>query len=185
MTWTQPLQIDTLRAHLGDPSLELWMSSEATRVSLREFLIEKWSSEFASPDEVLDLKNRPSGKLKRFSISHCPGLIGFSVSTLNCGLDFERASRVKESIARRVAVEGEMETTPSPAHLWVAKESFFKSIPEPQQPTTISEIKISDWSKNEDGSWSYKSKSLTTRVEGHGAVVVLGSDLLCGLTLMS
>lgn len=191
MSWLQPLQIETLRSILGDPSLELWVHDVAhasqgntpdVRLQIREFIALKWPDEFASLADIVDLSKRPEGRTKRFSISHCPGLIGLAVSNHFCGLDLERVSRVKESIARRVSVAGEMESTPSPAHLWVAKESFFKAIPESRQPTTISEIEISNWSKNEDASWSFEAKSLSTGVLGQGVVASLGSELLCGLS---
>lgn len=200
MTWTQPLQIDSIRAILGEPSLELWVTNEPVsagensgrvepaaessfRARIRDFLIANWRDEFSSIADIRDLTKRPSGKKKSFSISHCPGVNGVAVCEKLCGLDLERASRVKESIARRVSVVGEMESTPSPAHLWVAKESFFKAIPETKQPATISEIEISAWGKNEDGSWSYSARSRSTEAQGYGAVVSLGGDILCGLSL--
>ncbi|RYZ90417.1 MAG: 4'-phosphopantetheinyl transferase superfamily protein [Proteobacteria bacterium] len=175
---------NTLRSNLGSSSLEVFLGDgNLDRVAIRKFLLSRYQDEFPSHDETLNLNERPVGQSISVSISHCPSRSGVLVADRaegSFGLDLENPARVKEAVARRVAVAGEMETTPSFAHLWVAKEAFFKALPEALQPITISELQISDWVIQSESVWKFAGLALPTGGRAEGVVTLLGDDLIVG-----
>jgi 4'-phosphopantetheinyl transferase len=102
------------------------------------------------------------------SVSHTQGLGGFAgivdAENRKVGFDIEVIPRVTPQIAGRVRTTAdELSLAPSPAHLWVAKESAFKAMKGPQQPKVISQIHIVDWQKT-------KSQVETFRVNGFNSI---------------
>lgn len=92
------------------------------------------------------------------SISHTQDLGGFfwakpknpdqttAKGFIHVGFDVEQIRRVQPETARRVcATHDEFERAPSPAALWCAKESSFKSMKGAHQPRVLSEIEITLW----------------------------------------
>ena len=173
---------NTLRSNLGSTSLEVYLGAgDLERVAIRKFLLSRYPDEFLSQAEALNLNQRPVGGSISISISHCPSRSGLLVADRaegSFGLDLENPARVKEAVAKRVAVAGEMETTPSFAHLWVAKEAVFKALPEGLQPTTISELQISDWVIQSASVWKFTGLALPTGGRAEGVVILLASDLI-------
>jgi phosphopantetheinyl transferase (holo-ACP synthase) len=198
VNWLNPPWWRDIKKSVGIGSAELYLSdlsgapgdiggnSEKARALLREFLYEKFPEEFQTRTQALDLNRRPVGKQKHFSISHCRIQIGVLVSfdsRTSLGLDIEEAARIKPAVAKRISLPGEVEAMPSPAHLWVAKESFFKALTESFQPQTISEISIAKWAAVEDSVWKFEAESVPTVKRGEGFVSIRDS-LVYGVSLV-
>ena len=143
------LPLALLRELLQNSSLEIalkkeWGAEQKTyRQDIRTALSLSLKENFANLDE------RPGSLKKAISISHCPGLGGYaSIAKPGCiGFDVEIEDRVQSKIAARMATPKEMTDTPSPAHLWVAKEAAYKSLGESLQPVVLSAVEISEWSQ--------------------------------------
>ncbi len=106
----------------------------------------------------------------RISVSHTKGVGGFATSSSprQIGFDMEITERVSPEIARRICqLEEEFDEAPSPALLWVAKESAFKSTRGFTQPTFLSLIKISAWKTITTDIYSFKF-SIDSSTENHG-----------------
>jgi hypothetical protein len=169
---------------LGVPTLEItlkkeWGSNQKNyRREIRNGLGGKLGEDFS------DLEKWPTSKKTGISISHCPHLGGFALVTKPgaIGFDVEVEARVQEKImARMAASPQEMSDSPSPAHLWVAKEAAYKSLGESVQPHVLSEIEIRDWTRATlSGSSSGPSKNDTFAVWKFRAFCLKNSHLQSG-----
>lgn len=86
------------------------------------------------------------------SISHSHNLGGYVFSIFDAedvyqiGFDIEESARAKAETVRRIAFDAdELNRSPTPASLWVAKEAAFKALKGPKQPPVVSEIEIGEW----------------------------------------
>ena len=177
-----------IRLSLGVSSLDIYMGREVDRLLIREFLYSRFPEQFESRESVLDLSKPPVSVFKSISISHCPGHTGVLIGNRSdglFGLDLELVTRVKEPVARRVALEGEIEATPSFAHLWVAKEAFYKALPKTLQSTTISQLLISHWKQLGENSWTFSATTAAGNLKGLGLVILENSDLAIGVAHVS
>jgi 4'-phosphopantetheinyl transferase len=135
------------------PSLEVelresWSSkSPDHRTLIRQALHARLAAANDTSD-LLDLSLRPQHPMHSISIAHCPEAGGFAISDRSTwlGFDIESAGRIQEKAVLRISSAEELSRAPSPAHLWVAKESCFKALPAHLQPKVISEVVISSWS---------------------------------------
>jgi len=111
-------------------------------------LIRESLSEFTQEDHY-DLSAPPKSKKFSISISHCSGLGGFTLVPLpqSIGFDIEVADRVKDAIATRISTPEEKAQAPSPALLWAAKESAYKSLLGPNQPPHFTVVVTGGWLK--------------------------------------
>jgi hypothetical protein len=154
---------DVLRICFQEPSLVLktdraWSADqESNRGQIRTAL-----SSLVGED-LADLKKLPDTARFSVSVSHCPGLGGFVVVAKSgdkpvvVGFDIESADRVNEKTAARVSLPEEVSAMPSPAHLWSAKESVFKSLRGNSQPSALSQINIHEWQ-------TYRHEKLEPRI---------------------
>ena len=76
------------------------------------------------------------------SVSHAAPDGGFALSTYPVGFDIEVTERVSKEIVARISSSEELESTPSFASLWCAKEAAFKALKAFKQPQVVSQIKI-------------------------------------------
>lgn len=117
-------------------------SKKNHRLSIRE----KISSFLPAEDKqsILDLSAVPNLKKGFISISHCDLIGGFIFYKKPVGFDLELESRIRHEVVLRVSDNNEINSSPSPSLLWVAKEASFKFLRAFNQPKFISQIKI-EW----------------------------------------
>ncbi|MBE8163074.1 MAG: 4'-phosphopantetheinyl transferase superfamily protein [Bdellovibrionaceae bacterium] len=109
------------------------------------------------PKALLALNNlsTPGSSLKEFplakiSLSHCKAHGAFICSPKKSadnqffGIDLEISDRVSTEIIKKVSTPLEVFEAPSPAHLWAAKESSFKSLPN-ADTQLIRDVLIHSW----------------------------------------
>jgi len=107
---------------------------------------------FKDIDSILDLTKRPIVLGVGLSISHCQSFGGYAVkfSGEPLGFDIEVSSRVSKKLVSRISSEEEVAESPSFAHLWVAKEAFFKCLDSDRQKSlAFSSLRILDWTAGE------------------------------------
>ncbi len=125
-------------------------------------------------EKLLDLDKVPNLPGVGISITHCPSVGGFTLSSShkNIGFDIEESKRIQKEPILRVCTENEVNSAPSIAHLWTAKEASLKSFFRVERPKVISQINIFDWKKKQDNTYLFKysycnSSGLT--LSGQGA----------------
>jgi hypothetical protein len=139
---------------LISPSVETLFQQLLQEKSLSFSLREEWGSHSEGYREKIhqELVQR-AAEFSDSSISHAHGLGGFAgISTpfkdRKIGFDIELVSRVTPELARRISSNPqEAASAPSPAHLWVAKESAFKALNGPLQPQVLSQVGVVGWQK--------------------------------------
>src|SRR5205085_2510007 len=91
------------------------------------------------------------------SISHTTNFGGWIAvpRPAQIGWDVELAERIKMPIIQRVCSKEEIAEAPRPEFLWCAKESFYKAL-EDQQPPTIIDLSIAEWTSLAPDMWSFK-----------------------------
>ena len=110
--------------------------------------------------EILDLSKVPHPQWGGLSISHCPsqGIFVSSSQCKNLGVDIEEISRISREVLLRTCLEEEVDSAPSLAHLWTAKEAAFKSFYRLSPPQTLSQIKIFDWNEKKNKAYHFRYK---------------------------
>lgn len=151
--------LELIREELGLTELELvlsdnWSNDNPThRQQIREHLLNLSDKELRHHHESLsNLGQVPDLSTLSMSISHCHGMGGYALTKrpFQIGFDIEETTRMNPQVVRRVCEEAsEVEAAPSPAHLWVAKESSFKALLGVQQPSVIGDITIVEWKDSE------------------------------------
>ena len=135
-----------------------------------------------------DLNQPPQAPGLTCSISHCP-LAGGFVFALNAkyqlGLDLENAKNVKSEIVMRISNPHEVETAPSPAIMWTAKEATFKSLLGPHQPAVLSAVRLVNWQQLAPGIWLFTSDIQGLSSAQLQGVVQQEKDLIVGLSRFS
>lgn len=106
----------------------------------------------------LKISEVESSKSTYFSISHSTQSGVLAQSLIPIGVDIELIARVSEKIVARVSSPEELHQAPSAAFLWAAKEACFKSLIHFQQPQTVSQIEITDWTKNTSDIFAFDLK---------------------------
>jgi phosphopantetheinyl transferase (holo-ACP synthase) len=88
------------------------------------------------------------------SISHCRSLGGFAFTQFDydrlcqLGFDLEESDRVSHEVSLRICTTAqEYEKAPSNASLWTAKEAAFKALKGENQPSTLSQIVLTNWTQ--------------------------------------
>ncbi len=105
-------------------------------------------------DTILNLNAPPILSSLFVSISHCPGMGGFVLSSKSLGFDIEDTFRITQKIIDRVSSEDEIKACPQIELLWPAKEATFKCSTEFY---TISHIQILKWAKSQNDTYSFSS----------------------------
>ncbi|MCB0392397.1 MAG: 4-phosphopantetheinyl transferase family protein [Bdellovibrionales bacterium] len=125
--------------------------------------------------ELLDLNKIPHPQWGGLSISHCPtlGVFVSSYQYQNLGVDVEQINRIEKNLIARVCSEEEMDLAPETHFLWTAKEAAFKSFYRLDQPKTLSEIKVFDWSKKSENIYHFRFESFNQKGE-----TIIGEGLL-------
>lgn len=112
---------------------------------------------------AIDAAQTEFGKPFHYSLSHCRSAGGFASihhSDLQVGFDIEETARAAADTVARISTPKEMELAPSPAALWCAKESLFKSLRGPSQPRVTSAIIVDHWIQSKSsGFWEFKSST--------------------------
>ena len=99
---------------------------------------------------LLEIGIKPVCPFASLSISHCGNLGAcFFIfdKTVSIGLDVERKKRITKAIVNRISSKKEVQQSPSPSLLWVAKEASFKCLSDNQSPLLLSDCLISKWKK--------------------------------------
>lgn len=134
------------------------------------------------------------------SISHSRSLGGYILSLNPIGFDLEEKSRINQKIVSRISLQQEIQTSPRPEFLWVAKEATFKCcihlnesylktnnlsnsrtyVETFQKPTVIGEVEIHNWNQIELNMFQFKAKlnSSQNDLNGTGIVIDKNSYLL-------
>ena len=117
--------------------------------------------------EILDLDKVPHPQWGGLSISHCPtkGVFISSFTNKNIGVDIEQSDRLQKEPILRVCTQEEVDTSPSLAHLWTAKEAAFKSYYRVDQPKVLSEINVFDWNERETGYFHFRFEAQNAKGE--------------------
>jgi phosphopantetheinyl transferase (holo-ACP synthase) len=126
------------------------VKASSAQKSLSKIEGEKAGSENLSIDQ--------NSRLNFFSISHSMQSGVIAQSLIPVGIDLESSARVSEKIVARVSTPTELQEAPSAAHLWTAKEACYKALIHFQQPQTVSQIEITDWSKGSSDTFSFGLK---------------------------
>lgn len=105
-----------------------------------------------------EISEMGSAEPSYFSISHSTQSGVLAQSLIPIGVDTELIARVSERIVARVSRPEELRQAPSAAFLWAAKEACYKSLIHFQQPQTVSQIEITDWTKNTSGIFTFDLK---------------------------
>lgn len=98
--------------------------------------------------ELLKLKIKPSFPLASISISYCNYLGVFVIvfdKKVSIGFDIEHKSRITSQVVQRISSLEELNQSPHPALLWVAKEASVKSLSTPNQPVLFKNCILSNW----------------------------------------
>lgn len=123
-----------------------------------------------------------SGVLNRnsvfFSLSHSLNFGGVAMSLNPIGFDLEQTERMSDKILRRVCAPLEFQKFQTLAlkqklplcFHWCAKESAWKALKGPTQPSVISDLEIS-WSESLSGEFSVQS------LRGSNHVQILGNAI--------
>lgn len=120
------------------------------------------------------------------SISHCPVFGGFVFSPgkdISLGLDIEKADRVSFRSVKYVSGFREIEETPEPSFLWVAKEAAFKSVPLKWGIFFLKDFFIFNWKRVKTDAHSFTFLLKKKRIQGEG-VVFTNNHLIFGCTLL-
>lgn len=178
---TENINIEIFRKLLKLPDLHLLVvdnkfeSQKEFRQKLRQEVYEYFDQALENGDfpnlgfeskveydfkELLDLNKIPHPQWGGLSISHCPSLGVFITSFINknLGIDVEEVERIQREPLLRVCIEEEIDSAPSIAHLWTAKEAAFKSFYRLEAPKTLSQINIFDWSQKENTYYHFRYK---------------------------
>lgn len=110
---------------------------------------------------VLELGEPPRLKDWSVSISHCDNLGGWVAvpRPLKVGIDIEIQTRLNDKLIRRISQDGELINIPDPTFLWCAKEAYWKAL-EDQQPTAVTQIRVTNWMEKAEGEWRFSSQGL-------------------------
>ena len=98
--------------------------------------------------ELLKLNTKPSFPLAGISISYCNYLGVFVIvfdQKVSIGFDIERKSRITRQITQRISSHTELNQSPHPALLWVAKEASVKSLSTAGKPVLFKNCILSNW----------------------------------------
>jgi hypothetical protein len=185
--------ISSLQSHLPEiaralrcPSLEIVLSPnwgagsrrapddqeyrhEIRRGLLARLLASGHSVSALETASLLDLSRPPRIEGWRISVSHCAEIGGFALARASqadagLGFDVETESRVRPALVARVSSPEELHKAPSPACLWVAKESLFKALDGAVK--LVSELTISSWQpQGPQGAWLFLGE-----IAGQGVV---------------
>ncbi len=147
------------------------------RTAIRESLyinLNQTLNIFPQKSEILDLSKPPTLDTCGISISHTKnsGAYVLSKNKLHIGLDMELSSRIQKEPLLRVSTLTEVETAPSLAHLWTAKEAAFKSFYKLESPKVLSQIEVCNWKLESANLFSFSyyfnnSKGLIRSGEGY------------------
>lgn len=123
-------------------------NESVARLQLRE-AIAKASGETGGWQN--QLSERPFLENAGVSISHCPGRMGFALTSnfKSIGFDIEKLDRLKTKTIERVSTKEELSAAPQIEGLWVAKEAAYKALSNYDQrfeELTISQIILKEWS---------------------------------------
>ncbi len=129
------------------------------RTFLREALINQIKSRQAIGERsenfnwghLLKIGQKPECPFASISIAHCPFIGGFLFvfdTSLSIGFDIEQKKRITKKLIGRISSTEEIQTAPSPALLWAAKEAGFKCLYERQTQLLLSACRISHWRKD-------------------------------------
>jgi hypothetical protein len=119
---------------------------------------------------VLDLAKHPRPKSFRVSISHSVTMGGFAfepANKKNIGFDLEFTQRIQTRLVARMSSPKEMQASPSPPHLWVAKEASYKALSGMTHLKTLSQIETSHWIPLKNNFWVFRC-SVDGNVAGKG-----------------
>jgi 4'-phosphopantetheinyl transferase EntD len=132
-------------ASLPEWGAEIQGHREKIRTALKTALLEAGEAEHES---LTDLKRPPRPAKFSVSISHTQGFGAWIACARphRIGLDIENRARIKREIVERVSTAFELSAAPHFEYLWCAKEAYYKAM-ESDQPSTISELEISNWKK--------------------------------------
>lgn len=192
---TENINIELFREQLNLPDLHLLFidnkfdSQKEFRQQLRQDVYEYFDQALENGDfpnfgfeskveydfkELLDLNKIPHPQWGGLSISHCPSAGVFVTSFLNknLGIDVEECDRIQRDPLLRVCSEEEVDSAPSLAHLWTAKEASFKSFYRLDAPKTISQINIFDWNQRKSNYYHFRYK-----FNNSSGLVVVGEGL--------
>lgn len=138
------------RAHLGLQDFELILKSEwgSEHLNFRQQIRQSILDTYSTDETVLDLEQKPEIAGRSLSISHNRLNGGFATSTQaeSLGFDIEVTARLDARNTKRFSVhDEEIQSAPSGAALWTAKEAAFKSLPKKAQPYVVGEIEIGEW----------------------------------------
>lgn len=110
------------------------------------------------PDQVTksiwDLDAPPVLNSLFVSISHCPKIGGFVLSSKSLGFDIEDTRRISQKIIDRVSTEEELKICPQFELLWPAKEATFKCSTEYY---TIAHIHITSWTPSQNETYAFNN----------------------------
>ena len=138
---------------------------------IRRFLFENFSAD----KSILDLSQRPLLPQGSVSVSHSSLCGGFAITTVpgvSLGFDIEENERMREQVVARVSSSEELETAPSLAALWAAKEAAFKSFPKGVQPPVMSSISVNSWKKADDGFYTCEAQINSHSARAQGVVLI-------------
>jgi phosphopantetheinyl transferase (holo-ACP synthase) len=122
------------------------------------------------------------------SVSHTQHIGGYALCQRGIiGFDLEPASRtVSPKAAKRIGSPQERRLITNPLHLWVIKEASWKALKGPQQPKTISHIKIDSFRKLRSHNiyeYSYKSSKINTLENSCFGVLVISPRTVLGISI--
>lgn len=184
-------KITTIKQKIPDLQLNFFLSSEfaaATenyRQNIRAALANDHSFRFNRQQlaDLSDLNIIPTASDGFFSISHCPGLGGFSFSNFKHGFDLENVDRISKPIILRTCSDEEVAAAPNAKFLWVAKEAALKAISKGTNDFVITDFQTENWKSHiETEVFSYRIASKKTLDLGlNKGFVFSEKDILFGL----
>lgn len=157
---------------LKDVQIEIrseWQAAgDHSRQTLRQAAlaaIEQMSPGWQRPSNLSqifsNLQQPPQAPGLTCSLAHCPLAGGFVFAieqNYQLGLDLEVIANVRAEVVARISQPHEVETAPSPALLWVAKEATFKSLLGPHQPQFLSAVQIVSWQQLGSNIWRFRAE---------------------------
>ena len=169
------MELELIRGLLGAPELYYEVYPKTTGATesggkIRHRLRAAWEAHNYPSENIHFEHSPPTSTTHSVSITHSPGGTGFAWirHPSRVGIDMEKLSRISIPVIQRVSEPAEIGQAPNPLFIWSAKEAAFKSYwGTRNQPSLISEVIVSDWSKKTTLGFSFNF-SIGGQAKGRG-----------------
>jgi hypothetical protein len=177
-----PLILDQIRISIDLHDLNLCLlsiadSSTNTRLDLRKYLLKTWALTEDST-QILDLSQPPKLTKGDLSLAHSPPYAAAAITRgpYFIGVDCEPKGRVTNKIMSRISSTTELQATPDPTALWVAKEAAFKGLSKGIGVRLQSDVLIDHWRSVSTGFWSCQASVHAPQAATIGGIVASLTD---------